>query len=274
MGRDEPFVFSPTPGAPSDDAWRIPTLTGAGGLQTESNEGILYSGRHRVLVARDTRDGAQQVVVEFGRPAEVLVSGRRIAYVWRELHRDRSAGSFFERRIELPLLERDPGFGKLTAAGHVRVQWMGAIFTHKREGRLQINMVHDNQVHFLTLSDFESPARTLAVMREVASRAAAERLLSRKGIKSDERAVLERISRKEEDPVDVGWGLMYPLAGLAEVGHHYPDPDAGACPTCGQTRPSDENGWCIVCGENLLPGARFSRSAAERRRAWRTSQPF
>ncbi|MEA2412830.1 MAG: hypothetical protein QOC77_3391 [Thermoleophilaceae bacterium] len=224
----EPFVFSPTPGEAGDDPFLAPELSADAKIDLEESERVRYRGRHAVEITAEL-NGRITSVFKLAKPAEVLITTRRIAYVWRDVLSDPLAGSFYERRIMARVLERE--LGKIVFAGHVRHQWVAAVAAGKPTGlttktsRLQINMQHGDAVHYLLVAGL-TPAKALDVARVLAADVADGRLAGRRDLGPEQEDVLRALAGQKARPRALDWGSAYHLPGGMKVSFDYPSADS------------------------------------------------
>jgi hypothetical protein len=153
------------------------------GLVLEPGEQVRYRGSHSIGVTRiaDSGRGAERVLAP-SPSAEVTITTRRVAYVWSNLRGDRRAGSLLERRVILPLMERE--MGKIVSGGQVRHQWISRVSAGSPQGirrkhsGLGISLELGDRTHYFNLIDLDA-SDTPSVAQRLAADVARHRLENR-----------------------------------------------------------------------------------------------
>lgn len=120
-------------GKVAEDEVLHPVVAADGSLALEPGESILYEGDHKVTVKVFNSEAGflgnkqqWQHVVQMEKKARALFTSQRLLYTWPKWKSDKASGSFFDRRVLSPLLERDEG--KMVLGGHVRHPWITQVF--------------------------------------------------------------------------------------------------------------------------------------------------
>jgi hypothetical protein len=141
-------------------------------------------------------------------------------------------GSFVERRIYVPLLERDSG-AKVVMGGHVRHQWVRQVYHSNPEGSFRARssisvQVQDGDEELRVVIGPTAPETAATIARQVARALAATRLERREATDPDAARQLEEVANGGR-PESLQWGRCFNLPAAMKVGLDYPgSPDKRA----------------------------------------------
>ena len=223
MQDSDPITHLLSIGEDPSDSLREPAVNADGAFLLEANEGVLHAGFHKVRVIRWNEVGGFlgnkqgfETVVRMEKKAEVHFTEQRLLFAWPKWKGDRATGSFLERRVMAPLLEREEG--KMILGGHLRHQWVGNLFISKPKGlrgqcRIDVGTQVGDTTFRVCVEGLDDSMHEVA--RSFAAAIAARRLERRSKIEQSSRVALEALASRDSEPEDVGWGYHYKIpAGL------------------------------------------------------------
>ena len=190
-------------------------------LITGEHEEVIYRGSHRVTswTFDMSGKGKWRSNESLAKPADVLVTEQRIAWVWPNWKSDRSGGSVLERRVMSRLIEREEG--PQIIGGQIAANWLSYLVVTKADwrgrARLLAAVVTDAaSVHRLDLGGFvHARATTLAA---ALARAAAQQRVDSAQLAPEDRTVLDAIIADGEPTTTRDWGVEWLLPGMARHG--------------------------------------------------------
>lgn len=196
-----------TVGVAPNDPVLDPRIRADGSIALEEEEDRLYRGAHKLTTAQSV-DGKWKVIPDFQQAAEVVFTTERFLFTRPNWKRDSSGGSFFERRVMVPLLER--GEGKQIAAGHLRHDWITHVTVAKPHGRFtktsRIRLDFQREDASFSVSVEGWDPRTAEGLGERFTAAVARRRLEQHhNLDPSKRTVLEKLAAGTAEPQEVDW---------------------------------------------------------------------
>jgi hypothetical protein len=225
----DPITHLLSLGADPSDPLRQPAVNAEGAFLLEDEESVIHAGAHRVKVVRWNDVGGFlgnkqrfETVVRMEKKAEVHLTDQRLLYAWPKWKSDKATGSFLERRVMAPLLEKDEG--KMILGGHLRHQWVGNVFAAKPKGlraqsRVDIGAQVGETTFRILIEGFDDSSQEVA--RSFAAAVARRRLEQRKQIEQGDRAALEALASGDSQPTEFDWGYHYKIPAGLKLGYDF-----------------------------------------------------
>jgi hypothetical protein len=218
-------------GMPATDPLLEPEIAVDGRPVMEQDEAPLYTGQHVVVLSLyNTSAGLLrnkqewETLEQLDKPADVLFTTSRVVYSWPKWKSDRSAGSFFERRVLSVITEHNDA--TLLLGGHLRHQWIKTVIIAKPAGRLKKESkirltVQDGETDFaVTVLGFTHDTARAVGQRFVAA-VAARRLEEYRDVKEPTAAALRALTAGHAPTQELAWGSMYKLPAAMKVGYGF-----------------------------------------------------
>jgi hypothetical protein len=225
----DPITHLLSIGGDPSDSLREPAVNAEGAFLLEAEEGVLHAGAQKVRVIRWNEVGGFlgnkkgfETVVRMDKKAEVHFTDRRLLFAWPKWKSDKATGSFLERRVMAPLLEREDG--KMILGGQLRDQWVGNLFVSKPKGvrsqcRIEVGTQVGKTTFRVCVEGFDGSVHEVA--RSFAAAVAARRLERCREIEQSARAALEALASGDSSPEDVGWGFHYKIPAGLKLGYDF-----------------------------------------------------
>jgi hypothetical protein len=210
---------------------RTPPLDADARLVLAPGEEVLYQGRHPVSVMRNevvAFGAAWQSMPVPASAAEVWVTTRRVAVVWKEWAGDESSGVLAERWRHAGFA--DEALRVTVAVAQLAYAWVESVLgggESQQQPSLEFQAYDRFMLVRLRLLGFE-PSQRQRLMREAARAIAAYRLASDATVPADARAVLEATAAGQPTVAELDWGQRIYLPSSYRIGRDPASLDAAA----------------------------------------------